>query len=152
RHTLGLQHGDHFVDLADVKLDPALLAKLVDAVRRTGALLRRRSVGVVGLVLGQFTVGCLVVLRRGVGRIVLALWLRVRFTVRLVAGVPVVLLVGRLVGLFRGRLADGGAIVQAQHHHNDIGLFAGDDVARGSGPIGRRALGLVLDQAGVAFH
>src|SRR5437899_8747088 len=60
RSALGFQDADHLVDFPGVELDPAFLAELIDAIRRTRALLRRggrrRIVIVGGIVRGQFGV------------------------------------------------------------------------------------------------
>ena len=97
RHTLGFHDADHLVDFPGVEFDPALLAKLVKAVRRARALLRRggrRRIAVVGgIVRRQFgidrfvvglcgSIGCATRLRAGF--LVSRLGLRFGFGVLLV--------------------------------------------------------------------
>ncbi len=80
RHTPGFQDADHLVDLPGVEFDPAFLAKLIKAVRRARALLRRgdrrRIVVVGGIVRRQF----------GIDRLVLGLCGSIGCTTRLRAG------------------------------------------------------------------
>src|SRR5258707_13586716 len=64
RHALGFQDADHLVDFPGVEFDPAFLTKLIKAVRRARALLRRvgrrRIVVVGGIVRRQFGIDRLV--------------------------------------------------------------------------------------------
>src|SRR5262249_34750222 len=148
---------DHLLDLLRVKLDPAIVAEFIEAVRRARALLRRngrRRLGVLGVVLRQFAVGRLVLLLGRVGLAVgclvvsLVIWLGIPFG----AGVLLLaFLLGslvafvRLVGLLR--LAHRDAVVETEHHYDDVGLLGGEDALGGGGPIGRLALRLILDEA-----
>ncbi len=80
RHALGFQDADHLVDFPGVEFDPAFLTKLIKAVRRARAFLRRggrRSIVVVGgIVRRQF----------GIDRLVLGLCDGIGCTSRLRAG------------------------------------------------------------------
>ena len=53
-----------------------------------------------------------------------------------------------LVGLLGRRLADRDAVVEAEHDDDGVRLLGGEDALGGGGPVGRIALGLILDQAG----
>src|SRR5262249_54563973 len=56
------------------------------------------------------------------------------------------LLVGRLVGLFRHGVAHRDTIVDAEHHHDGVGLFRRENLLGRRSPVCRIALGLILDQ------
>src|SRR5262249_22221497 len=154
-HALGFDHRDHLLDLLRVELDPAVVAEFVEAVRGARGLLgrcHRWCLGIVGLV--QFGVDGLVLrLGRGVGLAVG--WLGIAFG----AGVLLLaLLVGGLVALvglvsfvrLLG-LAHRDAVVEAEHHHDDVGFLGREDALGGRGPVGGIALGLIADQARCVF-
>src|SRR5262249_27286514 len=140
-YTLRLHHRDHLFDLLAVKLDPALVAKFIETIRRTRGLFRRghrRRVRIVGVVLRQFGVGRLVVwlgriigLAVGCGRLGLLLGASVLLLALLVGGFLFV-----LVGLLARGLAQRHAVVEAKHHDDDIGLLGRENASRRGGPIG----------------
>ena len=106
-----------------------------------------RRVVVGGIVRRQFGVDRLVA-GLGARRIRLGAVAR-GFCIRLGAGVFLVaLLVGGLVGFVGRRLAHRDAVVEAEHDDDGVRLLGGEDALGGGGPIGRLALGLILDQAG----
>ena len=145
---------DHLFDLLGVELDPAFLAKFIEAVRRARALLRRddrRRVAVVGgVVRRQFGVDRLVVgLGGGIGR---AIRLRSGFARPAAplarASFLSVFLSDWLVGFVGRRFAHRHAVVEPEHDDDGVGLLGGEDALGRGGPVGRVALGLIFDEAG----
>jgi hypothetical protein len=159
RHALGFQDADHLIDFPGVEFDPAFLAKLINAVWRARALVRRdrrrRIVVVGGIVRGQFgidrlvlglggSIGCASRFRAGFR--LARLGLRLGFGVLLVF---VALFVGRLaVRFFDHGLAQRHAVIEPEHHDDGVGLLGGENTPGRGGPIGRIALGLIFDEAG----
>src|SRR5262249_28185307 len=141
---------------------PALVAEFVEAIARTRSLLRRCSrrviVGAVGFVIGRLVVrfcgsirfgrirlGGVGLCSIGLGSIGLG---GIGFCRLLgILGARVLLgLVAGLVGFLGDRLADGGAVVDAEHHHDRVRLLGRQDLLGGSGPVRGLAARLVLDQ------
>src|SRR6185436_16100579 len=119
-----------------VEFHPAFVAKFMETVRRTRALLlscdRPRTIAVGSIVWRQFGIrlGCAIWLRRGF------------FGRRLAIGLGLgVLLVPRpSVGFIGRRLAECDAVIKPEHDDNGVRFFGGKNAPRGGGPIGWTAL------------
>ena len=156
RHALGLQHADHLFDLLGVELDPAFLAKLIEAVRRARALLRRDGRRRIACrrhrpATIRYRPACRRALRRhrppsgfapGFASAGLASGLALASFLSL-------FLSAVLSSVFSAdRLADRDAVIEPEHDDDGVRLLGGEDALGGGGPVGRIALGLILDQAG----
>ena len=154
---------NHLLDLLRVELDPAIVAEFIKAVRRTRRLFRRRGgrrIGIVGVVERQsvsvaLSSGLASALPSGLASAVLSEDLlsagfRKACRGRPFSGssCPPIFLVFVLVALFGRRLAQRHAVVDAEHDDDDIRIFGRENAFGCGGPVGRLALGLILDQSG----
>ncbi|MEH2523457.1 hypothetical protein V1288_001366 [Bradyrhizobium sp. AZCC 2176] len=109
-----------------------------------------RGISLRGICLGSISLGSICLSRVCLGSISLASISRAFGLGLCIAwlGARVLLVVFLVAFLLRRCLADGHAVIEAEHDDDGIRLFAGEDALGSRGPVGGLAARLILNQAG----